>query len=161
MSLLHFTLFYLYYTIASIYTFTDMSQHFFHEYLLNHTKSLGFHQSNQQPPRPYSGGRAPTSAEIDAVIAAAIANAPPAPSVPEIDRSVTPLMTNLLPSAVGTDGRVNLFVGNVSSAQRAAIDFGSKTWLTIVTVSCSMARPQRSFQKGWNGVTRRCQPGAG
>jgi hypothetical protein len=28
--------------------------------------------------------------------------------------SNTPLMTNLLPSAVGADGRVNLFVGNVS-----------------------------------------------
>ncbi len=31
-------------------------------------------------------------------------------------RSTTPLMTNLLPSAVGMDGRVNLFVGNVSSS---------------------------------------------
>lgn len=29
-------------------------------------------------------------------------------------RSTTPLMTNLLPAAVGADGRVNLFVGNVS-----------------------------------------------
>nr|ODO02191.1 telomere maintenance protein [Cryptococcus depauperatus CBS 7855] len=60
--------------------------------------------------------RAPTSAEIDAVIAAAIANAPPPPP-PEMhadmNRSVTPLMTNLLPSAVGADGRVNLFVGNL------------------------------------------------
>jgi hypothetical protein len=26
-------------------------------------------------------------------------------------------MTNLLPAAVGADGRVNLFVGNVSSAR--------------------------------------------
>lgn len=31
-----------------------------------------------------------------------------------VNRSVTPLMTNLLPSAVGSDGRVNLFVGNVN-----------------------------------------------
>jgi hypothetical protein len=61
-----------------------------------------------------SSSRPPTSAEIDAVIAAAIANAPPAPAPPEMDRSNTPLMTNLLPSAVGADGRVNLFVGNVS-----------------------------------------------
>ncbi|WVQ74042.1 hypothetical protein IAR50_003624 [Cryptococcus sp. DSM 104548] len=60
--------------------------------------------------------RPPTSAEIDAVIAAAIANAPPPASSEfgsEIHRSVTPLMTNLLPSAVGSDGRVNLFVGNL------------------------------------------------
>ena len=68
----------------------------------------------QPPSRPYSPTRTPTSAEIDAVIAAAIANAPPPqPQQPEIDRSTTPLMTNLLPSAVGVDGRVNLFVGNV------------------------------------------------
>ncbi|KAK1921316.1 hypothetical protein DB88DRAFT_468638 [Papiliotrema laurentii] len=60
-----------------------------------------------------SSSRPPTSAEIDAVIAAAIANAPPAPAPPEMDRSNTPLMTNLLPSAVGADGRVNLFVGNL------------------------------------------------
>jgi hypothetical protein len=33
-------------------------------------------------------------------------------------RSGTPLMTNLLPSAVGMDGRVNLFVGNVSAWPR-------------------------------------------
>ncbi|ODO09084.1 hypothetical protein I350_02683 [Cryptococcus amylolentus CBS 6273] len=60
--------------------------------------------------------RPPTSAEIDAVIAAAIANAPPPASSEfssEMHRSVTPLMTNLLPSAVGSDGRVNLFVGNL------------------------------------------------
>ncbi|TXT06058.1 hypothetical protein VHUM_03531 [Vanrija humicola] len=60
----------------------------------------------------------PTSAEIDAVIAAAIANAPPAPPPIEIGleasvRSLTPLMTNILPSAIGSDGRVNLFVGNL------------------------------------------------
>jgi hypothetical protein len=91
-----------------------MSPYYSNEFLLKYTQSLDFSQSHQQPQRPYSGGRAPTSAEIDAVIAAAIANAPPAPSVPEIDRSATPLMTNLLPSAVGLDGRVNLFVGNVS-----------------------------------------------
>ncbi|WWC85695.1 uncharacterized protein L201_000561 [Kwoniella dendrophila CBS 6074] len=65
-----------------------------------------------------SSSRTPTSAEIDAVIAAAMANAPPPiPIQPEftesINRSVTPLMTNLLPSAVGIDGRVNLFVGNL------------------------------------------------
>ncbi|WWC57933.1 uncharacterized protein I303_100468 [Kwoniella dejecticola CBS 10117] len=65
-----------------------------------------------------SSSRTPTSAEIDAVIAAAMANAPPPipvqPEFPEsINRSVTPLMTNLLPSAVGVDGRVNLFVGNL------------------------------------------------
>ncbi|WVW81670.1 hypothetical protein I302_103665 [Kwoniella bestiolae CBS 10118] len=66
-----------------------------------------------------SSSRTPTSAEIDAVIAAAMANAPPPisvqPDYPEtgINRSVTPLMTNLLPSAVGIDGRVNLFVGNL------------------------------------------------
>lgn len=29
-------------------------------------------------------------------------------------RSATPLMTNMLPASVGSDGRVNLFVGNVS-----------------------------------------------
>ncbi|WVR03278.1 hypothetical protein IAU60_000269 [Kwoniella sp. DSM 27419] len=63
--------------------------------------------------------RVPTSAEIDAVIAAAMANAPPPPPPPPdypepgMNRSVTPLMTNLLPSAVGIDGRVNLFVGNL------------------------------------------------
>jgi len=71
----------------------------------------------QAPPRSYSPTRTPTSAEIDAVIAAAIANAPPAPPPPEIDRSTTPLMTNLLPSAVGLDGRVNLFVGNVRTSR--------------------------------------------
>ncbi|KAE8538232.1 hypothetical protein D1P53_005571 [Cryptococcus gattii VGV] len=63
-----------------------------------------------------ASSRAPTSAEIDAVIAAAIANAPPPPPSDfssDINRSVTPLMTNLLPSAVGSDGRVNLFVGNL------------------------------------------------
>ncbi|WWC66945.1 uncharacterized protein I206_100852 [Kwoniella pini CBS 10737] len=65
-----------------------------------------------------SSSRTPTSAEIDAVIAAAMANAPPpVPVQPEytenINRSATPLMTNLLPSAVGMDGRVNLFVGNL------------------------------------------------
>jgi hypothetical protein len=32
-----------------------------------------------------------------------------------VNRSITPLMTNLLPAAVGADGRVNLFVGNVSA----------------------------------------------
>lgn len=35
---------------------------------------------------------------------------------PVTHRSATPLMTNLLPAAVGADGRVNLFVGNVSNA---------------------------------------------
>ncbi|WVF66329.1 hypothetical protein IAT40_001069 [Kwoniella sp. CBS 6097] len=66
-----------------------------------------------------SSSRTPTSAEIDAVIAQAIANAPPPPPPPQqevfenVSRSVTPLMTNLLPSAVGVDGRVNLFVGNL------------------------------------------------
>ncbi|WRT63540.1 uncharacterized protein IL334_000445 [Kwoniella shivajii] len=65
-----------------------------------------------------SSSRTPTSAEIDAVIAAAMANAPPPiPIQPEftenINRSATPLMTNLLPAAVGLDGRVNLFVGNL------------------------------------------------
>ena len=90
-------------------------------------------------PRGYSPNRAPTSAEIDAVIAAAIANAPPAPAQAELSaegacvykrrdhmltqntglsRSMTPLMTNLLPAAVGMDGRVNLFVGNVSVVDR-------------------------------------------
>lgn len=91
-----------------------MSRYTFDVALLNYIQSLGVPSSNQMSQQSYSTGRAPTSAEIDAVIAAAIANAPPAPSVPEIDRSVTPLMTNLLPSAVGQDGRVNLFVGNVS-----------------------------------------------
>jgi len=80
------------------------------------------------PSRSYSPSRPPTSAEIDAVIAAAMANAPPVMPEPIFDgesslasqltsgaRSVTPLMTNLLPAAVGADGRVNLFVGNVSS----------------------------------------------
>ncbi len=33
---------------------------------------------------------------------------------PATTRSLTPLMTNILPSAIGSDGRVNLFVGNVS-----------------------------------------------
>ncbi|WVQ93950.1 hypothetical protein IAU59_001028 [Kwoniella sp. CBS 9459] len=69
----------------------------------------------------HSPSRTPTSAEIDAVIAQAIANAPPPPPPPQhqqevfenVTRSVTPLMTNLLPSAVGVDGRVNLFVGNL------------------------------------------------
>ncbi|KAL1409662.1 hypothetical protein Q8F55_003658 [Vanrija albida] len=88
------------------------------------------------PPNSLGGPtrQPPTSAEIDAVIAAAMANAPPAP--PPIDiglegespaaailsmhsnriasvRSLTPLMTNILPSAIGSDGRVNLFVGNL------------------------------------------------
>ncbi|KAK4683798.1 hypothetical protein P7C73_g6427, partial [Tremellales sp. Uapishka_1] len=61
----------------------------------------------------------PTSADIDAVIANAMANAPPAPPpLLEVgrdagNRAITPLMTNLLPAAVGSDGRVNLFVGNL------------------------------------------------
>ncbi|KAL7420330.1 hypothetical protein Q5752_005299 [Cryptotrichosporon argae] len=64
-------------------------------------------------------GRAPpTSAQIDAVIAAAMANAPPPPPVIDMarelsGRALTPLMTNILPSAIGSDGRVNLFVGNL------------------------------------------------
>ncbi|ORY27376.1 hypothetical protein BCR39DRAFT_560102 [Naematelia encephala] len=68
------------------------------------------------PSRSYSPSRPPTSAEIDAVIAAAMANAPPVPSQPDFptdDRANTPLMTNLLPAAVGADGRVNLFIGNL------------------------------------------------
>jgi hypothetical protein len=92
---------------------------------LNSTSSDG----NGRDPSP---SRVPTSAEIDAVIAAAMANAAPVPSpfdshfdgmprplftlrtsLISLGRS-TPLMTNLLPAAVGADGRVNLFVGNVS-----------------------------------------------
>ncbi|WWD22840.1 hypothetical protein CI109_107334 [Kwoniella shandongensis] len=74
------------------------------------------HPSAPEMSQPVS--RTPTSAEIDAVIAAAIANAPPPPPPPadfvaDMNRSSTPLMTNLLPSAVGVDGRVNLFVGNL------------------------------------------------
>ncbi|EJT53086.1 hypothetical protein A1Q1_00093 [Trichosporon asahii var. asahii CBS 2479] len=71
----------------------------------------------------------PTSAEIDAVIAAAMANAPPAPPPMELaietsTRSLTPLMTNILPSAIGSDGRVNLFVGNAGTVLRADVSLG-------------------------------------
>lgn len=89
----------------------------------------------------------PTSAEIDAVIAAAMANAPPAPPPMELaiesespasgpcssfinvtasTRSLTPLMTNILPSAIGSDGRVNLFVGNVSSCTTTLLTLSSR-----------------------------------
>ncbi|KAK8844608.1 hypothetical protein IAR55_006455 [Kwoniella newhampshirensis] len=73
------------------------------------------HPSAPEMSQSLSASRTPTSAEIDAVIAAAIANAPPPPPPPadfvaDMNRSTTPLMTNLLPAAVGVDGRVNLFL---------------------------------------------------
>ncbi|OCF33134.1 hypothetical protein I316_05179 [Kwoniella heveanensis BCC8398] len=92
------------------------------------TTTLGqmhaIHPVRSHSSHSHSPSRTPTSAEIDAVIAQAIANAPPPPPPPQqevfetdlsvdVTRSVTPLMTNLLPSAVGADGRVNLFVGNL------------------------------------------------
>ena len=132
-----------------------MSRYAWDVALLNYIQSLGVPSSNQMSQQSYSTGRAPTSAEIDAVIAAAIANAPPAPSVPEIDRSVTPLMTNLLPSAVGQDGRVNLFVGNVSMDT-----FNRQARLTTASISRSMAGSQGFVQKSRNGVACRCQLGS-
>ncbi|BEI97940.1 hypothetical protein CcaverHIS631_0302390 [Cutaneotrichosporon cavernicola] len=98
----------------------------------------------------------PTSAEIDAAIAAAIANAPPAP--PPMDmgleastRSLTPLMTNILPSAIGSDGRVNLFVGNLPYRVRwqDLKDFFRKAG-TVLRADVSLGPDNRS--RGYGNV---------
>jgi hypothetical protein len=67
-------------------------------------------------------------------------------------RPMTPMMTNLLPSAVGVDGRVNLFVGNVRSR---------KAQLKLVALPSEMARPQRPFPESWHSSQGGCELGPG
>jgi hypothetical protein len=66
-------------------------------------------------------------------------------------------MTNMLPASVGADGRVNLFVGNVS--RQSIWDVNALT--TVAALPSEMAGSEGSIQKGWDGVESGCELGTG
>lgn len=66
-------------------------------------------------------------------------------------------MTNMLPASVGSDGRVNLFVGNVSFRV-----LGRRTDLiTTAPVSSKMAGSEGSVQESGDGAESGCELGPG